>query len=78
MEYPHVVVQFMFRIVPSVALTTGGFGHLLSPYCEAVAASRFFYGFSNWPGFLLDLPGYFFANPCAFQVGIVRQLARLP
>jgi hypothetical protein len=36
MEYPHVVVQFMFRLVPSVALTTGGIGHLLSPYCEDI------------------------------------------
>jgi hypothetical protein len=29
MEYSQVVVQFTFRIVPSVALTTGDRGHLL-------------------------------------------------
>jgi hypothetical protein len=32
-EYPQVVVQFTFRIVPSIALTTGGRGHLFSPNC---------------------------------------------
>jgi len=30
---PQVVAQFTFRIVLSVALTTGGLSHLLSPPC---------------------------------------------
>jgi hypothetical protein len=77
MEYSHVVVQFMFRPVPGVALTAGGIGHLLSPYCEAASSSRFFED-SLYPAkLLLDIPGNPFADAFAFQVGIVREFARL-
>src|ERR1700674_2494039 len=40
-------------------------------------ASWFFEDFFQLADFLLDLPGYLFANTFAFQVGIVRQLAHL-
>jgi hypothetical protein len=77
MEYPHVVVQFVFRLVPGVALTTGGIGHPLSPYCEAASSSRLFEDSLYLAKLLLDIPGNPFADAFAFQVGIVREFARL-
>jgi hypothetical protein len=76
-EYPHVVIQFVFRPVPSVALTAGGVGHLLSPYGEAASSSRLFEDSLHLAKLLLDIPGNPFADAFAFQVGIVREFARL-
>jgi len=47
------------------------------PLFQTVSASRFFEGFFHLADFLLDLPGYLFADIVAFQVGIIRQLAHL-
>ena len=44
MEYPQVVMQFTFRIVPSVALTTGGRGHLLFSLLLLVGGDHSTYG----------------------------------
>jgi hypothetical protein len=77
MEYPHVVVQFMFGLVPGIALTAGGIGHLLSPYCEAASTSRLFEDSLYLAKLLLDIPGDPFADALAFQVGIIREFARL-
>ncbi len=44
MEYPQVVMHFTFRIVPSVALTTGGRGHLLFSLLLLVGGDHPTYG----------------------------------
>src|SRR4029077_19902459 len=44
---------------------------------EPAPLLRFFDYFFHLADFLLNFPGYFFADAFAFQVGIVRQLAHL-